>query len=229
MEGLGAAHSVAVVPAAGTRRVRGTDSARHLHRVAELVEERTVDTSAVQTRPETVPVRTHPAPLPNLVTTVAALMPKGIRVPMLPGLQTIPARPGLPRHMPAHCRPVQRQVAWQVQLRMVLSSVPECLQASWVAVRVVVPQVESVPAASGLSEPEVALSGLAAPAAPAASPVADVGESTELAVLRRRARRAVGARWVASVAWHREADKDTTKTPFTTPPATSSRSRTATP
>ena len=55
--------------------------------------------------------------------------------------------------------------------------------------------VESVPEASGQAEPESEPSALAAWAA---SPVADVGASTELAVPRRRARRAVGARWVAS-------------------------------
>lgn len=160
-----------------------------------------------------------------MVTTVVVLTPKGIPVPTPPGPQTIPARPGPPRHMPVHCPPVQRRMALPVQLRMVLSSVPACRQAWWVAVRVEVLPVESVPAASGQVEP----SDLAALAAAVASPVADVGESTELAVLRRRARRAVGARWVASAAWHRDEGKGKTKTTFTTPPATSSPSRTATP
>lgn len=160
-----------------------------------------------------------------MVTTVVVLTPKGIPVPTPPGPQTIPARPGPPRHMPVHCPPVQRRMALPVQLRMVLSSVPACRQAWWVAVRVEVLPVESVPAASGQVEP----SDLAALAAAVASPVADVGESTELAVLRRRARRAVGARWVASAAWHRDEGKGKTKTTFTTPPATSSPSRTVTP
>lgn len=160
-----------------------------------------------------------------MVTTVVVLTPKGIPVPTPPGPQTIPARPGPPRHMPVHCPPVQRRMALPVQLRMVLSSVPACRQAWWVAVRVEVLPVESVPAASGQVEP----SDLEALAAAVASPVADVGESTELAVLRRRARRAVGARWVASAAWHRDEGKGKTKTTFTTPPATSSPSRTATP
>lgn len=162
-----------------------------------------------------------------MVTTVVVLTPKGIPVPTPPGPQTIPARPGPPRHMPVHCPPVQRRMALPVQLRMVLSSVPACRQAWWVAVRVEVLPVESVPAASGQAEPEVEPSDLADLAA-VASPVADVGESTELAVLRRRARRAVGARWVASAAWHRDEGKGKTKTTFTTPPATSSPSRTAT-
>lgn len=160
-----------------------------------------------------------------MVTTVVVLTPKGIPVPTPPGPQTIPARPGPPRHMPVHCPPVQRRMALPVQLRMVLSSVPACRQAWWVAVRVEVLPVESVPAASGQVEP----SDLEALAAAVASPVADVGESTELAVLRRRARRAVGARWVASAAWHRDEGKGKTKTTFTTPPATSSPSRTVTP
>lgn len=160
-----------------------------------------------------------------MVTTVVVLTPKGIPVPTPPGPQTIPARPGPPRHMPVHCPPVQRRMALPVQLRMVLSSVPACRQAWWVAVRVEVRPVESVPAASGQVEP----SDLEALAAAVASPVADVGESTELAVLRRRARRAVGARWVASAAWHRDEGKGKTKTTFTTPPATSSPSRTVTP
>ena len=160
-----------------------------------------------------------------MVTTVVVLTPKGIPVPTPPGPQTIPARPGPPRHMPVHCPPVQRRMALPVQLRMVLSSVPACRQAWRVAVRVEVLPVESVPAASAQAEPEVEPSDLAA----VASPVADVGESTELAVLRRRARRAVGARWVASAAWHRDEGKGKTKTTFTTPPATSSPSRTVTP
>lgn len=159
-----------------------------------------------------------------MVTTVVVLTPKGIPVSTPPGPQTIPARPGPPRHMPVHCPPVQRRMALPVQLRMVLSSVPACRQAWWVAVRVEVLPVESVPAASGPVEPSD-LADLAA----VASPVADVGESTELAVLRRRARRVVGARWVASAAWHRDEGKGKTKTTFTTPPATSSPSRTATP
>ena len=75
--------------------------------------------------------------------------------------------------------------------------------------------VESVPEASGQAEPESEPSALAVPVA---SPVADVGASTELAVPRRRARRAVGARWVASAAWHRDEGKGKTKTTFTTPP-----------
>lgn len=53
-----AAHSVVVVPAEEWPRERGTGSARHRRRVAELVEEWTVETPAVQIRPETVPVRT---------------------------------------------------------------------------------------------------------------------------------------------------------------------------
>jgi hypothetical protein len=106
-----AAHSVVVVPTAGTFRVQETGSARHLHRVAESVGERTVETPAGQTRPDTVPVRIHPAPIPEMVTTVAALMPKGIRTSMQFDPEPIPTRPGPRRHMPVHCPPVQRQMA----------------------------------------------------------------------------------------------------------------------
>ena len=204
----------------------GNGSARRLHRVAGSVGERTVETPAGQTRPDTVPVRIHPAPIPEMVTTVAALMPKGIRTSMQFDPEPIPTRPG-PRA--AQAGPLSAGAAPDGLPRatpMVLSLVPERRQA-------LVGSGSGGGPAGGIGTggfgPGGTGVGALGPGGVGGLAVADVGASTELAVPRRRARRAVGARWVASAAWHRDEGKGKTKTTFTTPPATSSQSRTAMP